>query len=266
MDLDLTGRIALVTAASVGIGYAIAQRLVIEGATAVVNARKGDRLDRAVDSLCALRPGPDAAAFAYPADLTEREQPRQIVRDVVKEHGRLDILVSNTAGPPLTPLLGAGDDAWDRAYAMLLRPAVQLSNEAAKHMAASGSGSIVFMTSSWVKQPAPGSGLSSAMRAAIAATAKVLANELVDSGVRVNQVMPGATATDRMQALAAMRAERNGTTLEHEIAEATKAVPLGRWGDPAEIADAVVFLASPRSAFTTGQTLVVDGGSVKSIF
>lgn len=265
MDLHLSGKIALVTAASSGIGFAVAKRLVVEGVTVVVNARKGTRLDQAVGQLRDLAPNGADSVFGYAADLTEDGAARAAVRDAVADLGHLDIVVSNTAGPPLTPLVEASDADWDHSYAMLLRPAAHLGGEAAKHMVERGEGSIIFMTSSWAKQPAPNAGLSSSMRSAIAAMAKSLANEVVGRGVRVNQVMPGATATDRMKQLTSARARRNGTTVEDEVAAAVAAVPMGRWADPEEIADSVVFLASPRSSFTTGQALVVDGGSVRSI-
>lgn len=257
MDLELTGKIALVTAASKGIGYAIAGRLAAEGATVVISSREGDPLRTAEKEL---------AVTAIPADLTADGAGTALVGDVIERFGRLDILVSNTPGPRISPLLDLSDSDWDGAYASLLRPAVQLSRAAARHMAERGEGSIIFLTSTWVKQPAPGGGLSATMRSAISSLSKSLALELAPSGVRVNQVMPGATATERMINIAAAKAARNGTTVDEENAKVVADIPLGRWAQAHEIADGVAFLASPRSAFTTGHSLSLDGGAVRSVF
>lgn len=261
MDLDLTAKTALVTAASKGLGYAIAQRLVAEGATVVISSREGDTLRAAEKQLSADGPG---QVTAIPADLTSDGAGTTLVNAVIERFGHLDILVSNTPGPRISPVLDLTDEDWDSAYASLLRPAVQLSRAAAGHMAARGGGSIVFLTSTWVRQPASGGGLSAAMRAAISALSKSLALELAPAGVRVNQVMPGATATQRMLNIAAAKAERNGTTVEQENAKVVADIPLGRWAEANEIADGVAFLASPRSSFTTGHSLSIDGGAVRS--
>jgi 3-oxoacyl-[acyl-carrier protein] reductase len=264
MDLDLGDKVALVTAASKGIGFAVARRLVMEGATVVLSSRAGAALDDAAGKLAGFAAGFPGQVTAVPADLSADGAGTRLVADVLGRYDRLDIMVSNTAGPRIGPVLDFTDEDWDGAYASLLRPAVQLSRAAARHMAARGTGSIVFLTSTWVRQPAPGGGLSAAMRSAISALAKQLALELAPSCVRVNQVMPGATGTDRMRDIAAAKAQRNGTTIAQEVAEVISAIPLGRWADPDEIADAVAFLASPRSAFTTGHSLSVDGGAVRA--
>jgi 3-oxoacyl-[acyl-carrier protein] reductase len=255
MDLELTGKIALVTAASKGIGYAVARRLAAEGATVVISSREGDPLRAAEKEL---------GVTAIPADLTADGAGTALVETVIERFGRLDILVSNTPGPRISPVLDLTDQDWDGAYGSLLRPAVQLSRAAARDMTARGDGSIVFLTSTWVKQPASGGGLSATMRAAVAALSKSLALELAPTGVRVNQVMPGATSTQRMLNIAATKAERNGTTVEEENAKVVAGIPLGRWAQADEVADGVAFLASPRSSFTTGHSLSIDGGAVKS--
>lgn len=265
MDLELTGKVALVTAASKGIGRAIARRLVVEGASVAVNARPGPALEAALVELSALTPD-DGRVVALPADLAEAGSGSRLVGDVIDRFGRLDILVSNSPGPRLMPAIEASDEDWLDAYAKLLRPAVQLSRAAATHMVERGGDrSIVFMTSTWVKEPRHGSVLSSAMRSAVSALSKQMATELAPRGVRVNQVMPGVTATDRIRQIAAGEAARSGATVEEEIARVAAGIPLRRIGVPEEIADAVAFLVSARSGFTTGQSLAIDGGNGRSI-
>jgi NAD(P)-dependent dehydrogenase (short-subunit alcohol dehydrogenase family) len=133
-------------------------------------------------------------------------------------------------------------------------------------MCAQGSGTIVLLSSTWVRQPAPGGVLSASYRSAAAAFVKTLAGELAPHGVRVVHVMPGATGTDRMQAIVASKAAKNGTTEDDEIAAVVRDIPLGRWAQAHEIADVVAFAASPRAGFMTGSSLVVDGGAVRATY
>ncbi|WP_037370845.1 SDR family oxidoreductase [Amycolatopsis orientalis] len=261
MDLGLAGKTALVTAASKGIGYAVAERLVGEGARVAISSRPGPALKDAAERLRAQAP---TRVQELPADLTEDGAGAALVAEAIGTFGSLDILVSNTPGPQISPVLELSDEDWETGYRTLLRPAVQLSRAAARHMAERGDGSIVFLTSTWVRQPAAGGGLSAAFRSAISSLSKQYAVELAGAGVRVNQVLPGATATGRMRDIAAAKADRNGTTVEEEIAEVVSAIPIGRWAEPEEVADAVAFLASPRSAFTTGHALSLDGGAVRA--
>lgn len=257
MDLHLKDKVVLVTAASKGIGFAVAKRFVAEGARVVISSREGANLDRAVKDL-------GGSASKQAADLTRSGSGTELVERVIAEHGQLDILISNTPGPRIALVLEPTDEDWDAAYAALLRPAVQLSRRAAQQMGEQGSGSIVFLTSTWVKQPAVGGVLSATLRSAVSALSKQLALELAPSGIRVNQVMPGATGTDRMRDIISAKSAQHGTTEEEERAVVVGGIPLGRWAAAAEVADAVVFLASPLSSFSTGVALAVDGGAIRS--
>jgi 3-oxoacyl-[acyl-carrier protein] reductase len=255
VDLELSGKVALVTAASRGIGRAVAHRLDAEGAAVTISSHDPE-------ALAAAAAGTGIATL--PVDLTDQAATARLVPEVVERHGRLDVAVINTPGPRIAAFMDTSIEDWAGAYDLLVRPAVQLAHDAARHMIEQGGGSIVFLTSTWVRQPLPGGVLSASMRSAISAMGKLMAVELAPHGVRVNQVMPGATATDRMQTIVSTKAKANGTTPEEEIAKVVKDIPLGRWAQPDEIADAVAFFASPRSSFITGSALALDGGAIRS--
>lgn len=260
MDLELKDKVALVTAASKGIGRAVAHRLAAEAATVALSSRAAGRIEAAIAEI-----GPTAGSLSpYPADLADPGATEALVPAVVAAHGRLDIAVLNTPGPRITAFLDTTSQDWADAYDLLVRPVVQLARDAARQMVDQGGGTIVFLTSTWVRQPVTGGVLSAAMRSALSATAKQMAVELGPHGVRVNQLMPGATATGRMESLLAAKAAAGSSSREEELAKIVKDIPLGRWAEPEEIADAVVFLASPRSAFVTGSALAVDGGFIRS--
>ncbi|GAB7002581.1 SDR family oxidoreductase [Nocardioides sp. AN3] len=255
MDLGLQGAIALVTAASRGIGAAVADRLAREGMTVVATSR--------TVGAPTIRGGGGVLPRAH--DLGDAAATETLVADVVAEHARLDVLVLNTPGPPITPVLDTTWAAWEAAHDLLLRPVVQLALAGARQMKEQGGGVIVLLTSTWVVQPATGGVLSAAYRAAASAFAKTLAAEVAPYGVRVVHVMPGATGTDRMQSIVAAKSAKNSTSVEDEIAAVVRDIPLGRWAEAEEIADAVAFLASRRAAFITGATLAVDGGAIRSV-
>lgn len=257
MDLGLAGKTALVTAASRGIGRAVAERLAAEGMTVVAGSRSGDGRVEEIES---------GRIISHPADLSDAERTGALVNDVVEQFGALGTLVMNTPGPAITPVLATTWADWESAHDTLLRPVVQLVTRAADVMATAGGGTIVLLTSTWVKQPKEGGVLSAAYRAAAGAMLKTLSIEMADKGVRLIQVMPGATGTDRMHNIVAAKSATNGTTVDDEIAKVVAEIPLGRWAEAAEIADVVAFAASPRSSFMTGSAITVDGGAVRTVF
>ncbi|MFX1760614.1 SDR family oxidoreductase [Rhodococcus sp. As11] len=255
MYLGLDKGVALVTAASRGIGRATAERLAMEGMTVVVASRSvgSEREDLGEGYIVPIE-----------VDLADAEATAALVDTVVDAYGSLEVAVLNTPGPRIVPALDTSWSDWRAAHDLLLRPVVQLGTAAAKQMQKQRRGSIVLMSSTWVRQPAAGGVLSSAYRSAASAFVKTLANEVASEGVRVNQVMPGATGTARMHGIVEMKARNNATAVDDEIAKVVHDIPLGRWAEASEIADTVAFLASPRAAFITGTSLSVDGGAVRA--
>ncbi|HJT93003.1 MAG TPA: SDR family oxidoreductase [Mycobacterium sp.] len=261
MDLGLDGKVALVTAASKGIGRAVAHQLAAEGADVLASSRPGPALTAAVTQAGNLR----GRLEALPADLTDEAATAELVSSVCAQRGRLDILVVNTPGPRLIPFLEATPTDLLDAFQLLVRPAIQLACAGGQTMAAQRSGSIVFLTSTWVRQPPAGALLSATMRSVISALAKQMALELAPLGVRVNQVMPGATATDRMRSVIAHKVQLHGSDEASELRDAVASIPMGRWAEPEEIARQVAFMASEAASFTTGTAVAVDGGYIRSI-
>ncbi|MFW0784877.1 SDR family oxidoreductase [Gordonia sp. CPCC 206044] len=255
MYLGLEKGVALVTAASRGIGRATAERLALEGMTVVAAART---VGTDVEDLG------DGRIVPFEADLSDTEATAALVASVVEMHGSLDVAILNTPGPVIKPALDLTWTEWQAAHDLLLRPVIQLGTAAGRQMRRQGSGSIVLLSSTWVRQPAAGGVLSTSYRSAASAFVKSLAGELAASGVRVNQLLTGATGTDRMQGIVEMKSRNNGTTVEQEIEKVVTDIPMGRWAEASEIADAVAFLASERASFVTGSALVADGGAVRA--
>lgn len=256
MYLGLDGNVALVTAASRGIGRSVAESLAREGMTVIAAARTVGETE---EEICEGRIVP------WKADLSDETATEELIADVVAKYGRLDVVVLNTPGPKILPVLDTTWADWEAAQAQLLRPVVVIGTAAARQMREQKSGSLILMASTWVRQPAPGGVLSAAYRSAAASFMKSLASELAPYNVRVNQVLPGATGTDRMTGIVEMKSERNNTSVDDEIKAVVKDIPLGRWAEASEIADAVAFIASTRASFITGSTMTIDGGAVRAV-
>lgn len=255
MNLGLSDKVALVTASSRGIGRATAERLAGEGATVVSAARTKDRSTEEIG---------DGRIVPVIVDLGESGSAARLVEQVRAHHGRLDVLVANTPGPKLSPVLDLTWEDWATAHEGLLRPIVEMMTAAGRVMAAQEHGSMVLVSSSWVRQPAPGGVLSAAYRSAQSSFVKSLATEVAPRGVRVNQVLVGATGTERMENIARSKAEAKGTDRDTEVAAIVADIPIGRWGEASEIGDLISFLASDVSGFTTGSSFVIDGGAIRS--
>lgn len=258
MDLGLRGRAAFVAASSKGMGRAIAEEFAAEGADVGMCARGAETLGAAVNSVIAR--GVRAAATV--ADVGIREQAHEAVQRTVDELGRLDALVVNTGGPPSGAFVELGDDDWRRWFDALFTSATHLIHAALPALRASDAAAILFIASTSVKQPIQNLTLSNAVRGAVNGLAKTLAHQLAP-GIRVNSVLPGAIRTERQVELARARGV---TDLDAEFRARGSINPLGRIGEPVEVARVAVFLCSPAASFVTGTAVAVDGGQIQSPF
>ena len=262
MDLGLHDRIALVTAASKGLGRAVAFRLAQEGAHVAICARNEEPL---AATATGIEVTTGRQTLALRADISDPDAADMLVKNTVERFGRIDILVTNAGGPPPGQFLDLAPEDWEAAMQLTLMSAVRLCYAVVPLMKAQGGGSILAMTSITVKQPLPNLILSNSLRLGVTGLIKTLADELGSFGIRANCICPGWTRTARVEQLLRDRAERNGTTSEEEAANIAAAIPLGRMGTPEEFAAAAAFLVSPAASYITGVSLLVDGGMYRGV-
>jgi 3-oxoacyl-[acyl-carrier protein] reductase len=262
MDTGLKHRVAIVAASSQGIGRATAEAFAAEGCRIAVCARNAQTLQGAAE---AIEKQHRVEVFAQPLDVTDAEAVHRFVDAVASTFGGVDICVTNAGGPPAKGFLAASLDDWRKAVDANFLSAVYFAREVIPHMQRKRWGRIITITSITTKQPVADLVLSNAVRAAVVGLVKSLANEFGRDGILVNNVGPGYTGTDRLKELAKARSVASGKT-EKEISEAWSAdAALKRLGEPREIADAIVWLASERASYVTGQTVLVDGGLYKGL-
>lgn len=261
MDLGLEGKVALVAAASKGLGRACAEELASEGARVVICARGVDALEETRAAIAAR----GTEIHAVPADLSTMEGVELVVTEAQRRFGRVDVLVNNAGGPPSGPFEQHGWAQWETAINLNLRSTVELTRRLLPAMREQRWGRVINITSIAVKQPVDGLILSNSVRAAVTGWARTLANEVARDGVTVNNVLPGYTRTDRVTQLNASRATAEGVPVE-EIQRRTEAqIPMRRLGEPREFGAVVAFLASDRASYVTAQSIVVDGGWVRAL-
>lgn len=262
MDLGLRGRVALVTGSSRGLGRAVAEELAREGCALVICSRTAESIEAAAQEISGAT-GADVLAVA--ADLTNPPDIERLLRAARDRFGRIDVLVTNTGGPPAGPFESHSPEAWQQAVAQLLESVVNLVRGALPQMKQRQWGRIVNITSIAVKQPVDGLILSNAVRAAVTGFARTLANEVAPFGVTVNNVMPGYTRTERLVQLAEHNAQASGTSVEDAYMAWERQIPMQRLGEPEELAALVAFLASQRASYITGTSIPVDGGWIRSL-
>jgi 3-oxoacyl-[acyl-carrier protein] reductase len=251
MELGLKGRVAIVGGSSEGIGYGIARLLAGEGASVALVARRKELLDLSAKKISSET---GAEVLSIPADIRKAEDCARIIENAVAAFGRLDILVNNDGAPPLGLLMDFDDKAWDQAVQRNLMSVVRLSRAAVPHMKQAGGGRIVNITALSVLQPMPKFGLSVATWAAVIGYAKTLSLEVAADKITVNTICPGRVATGRL-----------ATVFGQEADELARQVPLGRLGQPEDIASLVGLLASDKGGYITGSTFHVDGGRRTSL-
>lgn len=262
MDLGLKGRVALVAASSRGLGRAVAEELAAEGVSLVLTARGRDTLDATAKAI-ADRYG--VPVLALPADVGKIGDPERLVREGIGRFGKIDIILTNSGGPPPGPFESLDAEAWARATALVLTSVVEFCRAVLPGMKERRWGRILNVTSIAAKQPVDNLMLSNSLRAAVIGFARTLATEVAPFGVTVNNLLPGFTRTERMVELAEVTAERDKITPEAASARFSAAVPMGRMGEPREFAALAAFLASERASYITGQSMAVDGGWIRAL-
>ena len=262
MDLGLTNKVAMVGGASKGLGFAVARALAAEGAHVSIASRDEDGIERAA---AAINAGSGGRALAVAADLSKADAITRWAATTTDRFGGIDLLFANTGGPPAGTALSFDDMAWRNAFDLLLLSVIRTVRLVVPSMCERGGGAILVGTSSTVKEPFPNLALSNVMRAGVTALVKTLAGELAADRIRVNPLLPGRIATDRLKYLDEANATKAGITESEQRQRALATIPAGRYGEPDEFGRAAAFLLSDAASYITGAALQVDGGLLKGL-
>jgi 3-oxoacyl-[acyl-carrier protein] reductase len=263
MDLGLQDKVAFVAGASKGLGKACALGFAREGARVAMCSRSRPAIEAAAEDVAEAS---GAEVLALEGDVSRADVCDRLIQQTVERFGRLDILVNNAGGPPTGTADGMSDEQWRAAFETNLMSAVRLTRAAVPHMKQAGGGRIINITSSGVRSVLPGLVLSNSIRAGVVNFAKTLAVELGPDNILVNNIAPGRFGTDRVAELDAINARNWGVSVEEAARRQVAQIPLGRYGEPEELANVVVFLGSARASFVSGQTILIDGAATRAIF
>ena len=262
MDLGLKGRVAIVGGGSKGLGRACADSLAQEGANLVICSRNAGELDQAAEE---IRAAAGVDVLAVPGDLARLADIQTLVQRTADHFGRLDILVNNSGGPPAGRAVDTTEEQWYQAIDMALLFFIRMSRESVPHMKNGGWGRIVNILASSVYQPIDNLVTSGVTRMGAVAFAKSLADEVGRDNILVNNVAPGYLLTDRMMHIFETRSQDTGSGVGDLLQAHSATIPVGRLGRPEELGDLVTFLSSEKNSYTTGATILVDGGVVRSV-
>ncbi len=255
MKVDLSGYTALVCGSSQGIGKAIAKQLAQAGASIVLLARNEEKLLKVMEEL----PTNTNGHFYYTADFSDTTEVLKVAKNISEKHN-INILINNTGGPPAGKAIDAKTTEFINAFQQHLINNHQLVQTFVSNMKQSGYGRIINIISTSVKAPLHNLGVSNTVRGAVGNWSKTLANELAPFGITVNNILPGATKTERLSSIIQNKSTQKQSSLEEEEKAMLNEIPMGRFGLPEEIAFAATFLASDKAAYITGTNIVVDGG------
>ena len=264
MDLGIKNKVALVLAASKGLGRASASALVAEGAQVVIGSRNKEQLEQTAQQ---IRQESGSAVLAIPTDVTRDEDIKALVAATVHELGHIDILVTNAGGPPAGTFDAFDDAQWQAAFELNLLSTVRLIRATLPHMRKTGSGRIINIVSLAAKEPIDALILSNSIRPGVIGLAKTLSIELAPDQITVNNICPGRILTDRVfQGSSIRRKVEQGMSQQEALGELAKNIPLGRLGQPEELGALVAFLASRQAGYITGTTIQIDGGLLRALW
>ncbi len=258
MNLELNQRVAMIAAASKGLGKACALALAAEGCRVSICARRADELATAGSEITAQ--GNQAEVLTTVADVASTEDLNHWYQQTIARFGQVEILVTNTGGPPVARFMKLTDEQWQSGVESTLMNVVRLSRLVIPDMQQRKWGRIIHLTSFVAKQPLDDLTISSTLRAGLSGLTKTMANQLGPDNITVNAVLMGHFLTDRQRHIAELRVQERGLTFEQYFAEAAALIPLKRMGEPRECADLVAFLASARASYLTGTSIQIDGG------
>ena len=262
MDFGIKGKVALVAAASKGLGRAVAEELAAEGASLVLCARGNDELQATCAAIAAAHGRP---VLGLAADVSNPADVARVVQAALVRFGQVDVLVTNAGGPPAGTFDTLSAEQWDAATRLLLTSVVELTRAVLPGMKARGWGRILNITSISVKQPVANLMLSNSLRAAVTGMARTLATEVAPFGITVNNILPGYTRTERVMSLADATAAKEGISAAEATARWEAEIPMRRLGEPREFAALAAFLCSARASYITGTSVPVDGGWIRSL-